>query len=167
MLHYVMADSTKLHICENLEVAQDVVADIEARYDDVGEPEISVAEGRDSVYWDMGGAVSTNWKPMLVNCGEFKFYFYPHQYDTLLFDLNRCLTTKVRAGGFIKLKGPYNCICLSEETAQKILDFLKVHHEFIGQTRNAHLDEFERALTAMANSKFVIPKAPVDSKNLN
>ncbi len=153
------------HTVEDDALVKLIMQDLNNRY-----PDHKVATGVENweatcLFWDSGGAISMGWKANT----DGPIGFWPHQYESFLFTLNKALS-KVRTLGdtrYCKIGTAYSMLCVREETVQKARQYVLDNREALAAECERCLDDWEDALKKLQGSPVILLPKPVDPSTVN
>lgn len=138
MKRIITSDKTKTHVCVTPTIAMHVEGDLLQRGCAVTVktileflPEAKTDEVLRSTQFDFGGMIMTSLDrdeevhiPAEGDLPAQTYVWWEHQTDILEQALIKALGNP-RTGGYVKVHATYNCVCLPQEHASRVLEHLK------------------------------------------
>lgn len=145
----------KIHITPYKDVAQLIKADLEDKY----KLPVKLTDPKEDTLfnkfkWDLGGALFADWQDLSVDLPDFRFAFWPHQLDELIFYLNKDIEAVENIGGLdlVRLKDELKCLVLPLHVAKLLLKTILENKDSFKKESEKYWAAWDRAVDSMRKS---------------
>jgi hypothetical protein len=133
----ITGSNLKVTFAATEEIAMAVMADYKAR--DIHDLKVEPYEMAGAFHLDFGGMLLSSFRA--VEIGGLSFF--PHQVDGVMQTLRKA---EIREGGYVKLHGRHNCMCISPSQRDEALRLIGRQRQDLEDIADRQYAEWEKSL---------------------